>query len=385
MLKPTLILSVLAAANALAVPLPANDNFADASPLTGSGASFSGSNIAATREVGEPAGGGDRSVWFKWTSPAYGVAQFSALFATDHRMEIYVGSSIVNLIKVGADTDTTEPSTTFNVGKDVTYFVRFTNEGNSDSPGSFTALFDLDTNGFTQALFKGTSYQNDSFSQAKAVSGTKIKVLGYPTSASREAGEPIETGYNTLWWKWTAPSDGKTIFSTAGSDVGTKNRLTVGTGSSLADFDFYSENGDSEISFVINAKKGKTYYIALGETYYFGLDNWSYILTIDHTKDSGNDPGKGFNAKFKTLPIDVLNHSQIKGVFDATGLTSWDIKFDSSRFEIDEYAITPNGKKWVFSVHKKSFAAAPMNGKFTVIGYRGTKVAAKVVKTFHVW
>lgn len=385
MLNRTLIVSILTAAHAWAVTLPANDSFAAASQLTGSSASFSGTTAGATREVGEPQEGGDQSVWYKWTSPAYGVAQFSALFGDDHRMEIYVGSGISNLTRVGADTNTTEPSISLNVGKDVTYYIRFINDGNSDSPTAFTALLDLDTNGFTQALFKGTSYQNDNFSQAKSVSGTKIKVLGYPTSATREAGEPIETGSNTLWWKWTAPSDGKTIFSTAGSDVGSKNRMAVGTGSSMADFDFYYETGDSEISFVINAKKGKTYYIALGEQYYFGLDNWSYILSIDHTKDSGNDPGKGFNAKFKTLPIDVLNHSQIKGEFDAAGLTDWDIKYDTSRFQIDQYSITPNGKKWVFKVHKKSFAAAPMNGKFTVIGYRGTKVAAKVVKTFHVW
>jgi len=199
MLNRTLILSILTAAQAWAITPPANDSFAAASQLTGSSVSFSGSTAGATREVGEPPEGGDQSVWYKWTSPAYGVAQFDALFGDDHRMEIYVGSGITSLTRVGADTNTTEPSTSLNVGKDVTYYIRFINDGNSDSPTAFTALLDLDTNGFTQALFKGTSYQNDNFSQAKAVSGTKIKVLGYPTSATREAGEPIETGSNTLW------------------------------------------------------------------------------------------------------------------------------------------------------------------------------------------
>ncbi|MCB1130298.1 MAG: hypothetical protein KDN05_04160, partial [Verrucomicrobiae bacterium] len=251
------------------------------------------------------------------------------------------------------------------------------------NPSSFSAIIDLNTSGFAQSLFQGTTYNNDNFSQAKALTGAKAKALGYCRSASREAGEPAETGERSLWWKWKAPFDGKAIISTAGSDVGTKNRLTIGTGSRPSDLEYLSLGWDAPDSLVLDAGKGETYYIALGETNYFGLDNSSYILSIDHTKDAGNSPGKGKKAKFTTLPIDILNHREVKGVFTTKGITDYKIKFDTRRFAVGSVKVSQ--KKWSFVIHKTSRSVSPANGKFKVIGYRNGKAVAKVTKTFRVW
>ena len=54
---------------------PANDNMANAFPLTGTNATASGSTIEATHETGEPnhvGGNGQHSVWWKWTAPGTG-------------------------------------------------------------------------------------------------------------------------------------------------------------------------------------------------------------------------------------------------------------------------------------------------------------------------
>ena len=58
---------------------PANDNFGAAQALGGSAGSVSSSNVAATKEPGEPAHAGKpggRSIWFTWTSPGTGTAGF---------------------------------------------------------------------------------------------------------------------------------------------------------------------------------------------------------------------------------------------------------------------------------------------------------------------
>ena len=52
---------------------PANDNFANAIVLTGNTLTTSGSNVAATKEAGEPnhaGNSGGASVWWSWTAPA---------------------------------------------------------------------------------------------------------------------------------------------------------------------------------------------------------------------------------------------------------------------------------------------------------------------------
>lgn len=85
------------------------DNFADRVPLLGSSGLISGTNIAATREPGEPnhAGKlGGRSVWYTWTAPADGIATVQTLGSTfDTLLGIYVGTNVGNLTVVGRDED----------------------------------------------------------------------------------------------------------------------------------------------------------------------------------------------------------------------------------------------------------------------------------------
>src|SRR5207302_7589647 len=63
-------------------PAPVEDNFANRLALTlpGGFELRSGSNALATRETGEPLPAGKpgtHSVWYKWTAPADGIAEFS--------------------------------------------------------------------------------------------------------------------------------------------------------------------------------------------------------------------------------------------------------------------------------------------------------------------
>src|SRR5260370_25810397 len=61
---------------------PVNDMFANATVLSGSAVTATGSNVGATKEVGEPpkaGNSGGASVWWVWTAPASGTVTISTL------------------------------------------------------------------------------------------------------------------------------------------------------------------------------------------------------------------------------------------------------------------------------------------------------------------
>lgn len=379
---------------ALTLPIqaapPANDSFVNVGILSGEYMTVNGTTVEATKELNEPAGGGVNSVWYKWTSPAYGNAEFGALFAPtlggEQQLEIFIGTGLNNLALLTYNSDRDEPKANINVGAGVTYYIRLANSQYNSAPATtFSAYVDLDSSGFEQALFKSTSYSNDNFSQAQPVSGNRVKVLGYPAAATREAGEPQETGSGTIWWKWVAPSSGKTIFSSAGSEVGYKgNIMTIATGSRVSDLSYTSQIGDYDIERAVDTKQGTTYYIALGR---YSLGNVSYILSIDHTVDGGKTSGTGFKARFLTLPRDLLDESLIKGEFAASDITRYSLKFDESKFYIENFKIVKSGKKfkWQFNLGKKTFSVSPWTAKVVMTGYAKKKVAGKVTKSFRLW
>jgi len=80
---------------------PANDVFDDAQPLSGTSGTVSGTNVGATKQVGEPEHAGDlggASVWYEWTAPATGMLSIDTSgsdFGTD--LAAYTGSSVSGL------------------------------------------------------------------------------------------------------------------------------------------------------------------------------------------------------------------------------------------------------------------------------------------------
>jgi Ca2+-binding RTX toxin-like protein len=99
---------LIAAAPALAAP--ANDNFADAQVAnTGDTNPTSGSNVEATKEVGEPDHAGDAggaSVWYRWTAPSSGAATVDTCDSTfDTLLAVYTGDSVSSLVEAGRSDD----------------------------------------------------------------------------------------------------------------------------------------------------------------------------------------------------------------------------------------------------------------------------------------
>ncbi len=88
---------------------PPNDAFANATLLGGASGSEAGSNIAGTKEPGEPNHAGDpggHSVWYSWTAQKNGVYTFNTTGSSfDSLLAIYTGTTVSTLTQVAANDD----------------------------------------------------------------------------------------------------------------------------------------------------------------------------------------------------------------------------------------------------------------------------------------
>ena len=119
------------------------------------------------------------------------------------------------------------------------------------------------------AWTRGNIPANDDFAAATVIGGTSGSVTGTNVGAGAEEGEPLQLGFNsaaTVWWKWTAPTDGSFTFTTQGSDfdtvLGAYTGKDIGSLGNVATNDDSFEDRISAITF--DAVRGATYYIAVG-------------------------------------------------------------------------------------------------------------------------
>ena len=92
---------------------------------------------------------------------------------------------------------------------------------------------------------------NDAFAAAQVLApggATPIVITGRNTNATAEAGEPVHAGSaaaRSVWYKWTAPSDGLYSFTTSGSSFDTV--MAVYTGSPVNVLFREAENDDTTV------------------------------------------------------------------------------------------------------------------------------------------
>jgi subtilisin len=91
---------------------PANDDFVDAQALTGFSVTATGTNVDATKEVGEPNHhyadnrGGGKSVWYKWTPRFSDPTTIDTAGSNfDTLLAVYTGSAVNSLSKVASNDD----------------------------------------------------------------------------------------------------------------------------------------------------------------------------------------------------------------------------------------------------------------------------------------
>jgi hypothetical protein len=86
-----------------------NDNFANATSISGASGTVNGSNTSNTREEGEPNhanGDGVHSAWWNWTAPASGRVTFDTEGSSfDTVLAVYTGNSVGSLVLIASDDD----------------------------------------------------------------------------------------------------------------------------------------------------------------------------------------------------------------------------------------------------------------------------------------
>jgi hypothetical protein len=109
---------------------------------------------------------------------------------------------------------------------------------------------------------------NDNFAGATLISGGYGSATGNSTLASAQNGEPQHAGEapnHSLWYRWVAPSNGRFIFTTAGSAFDTV--LGIYRGASLSGLTEVASDNDSADGYGsaagFTATAGTTYHIAV--------------------------------------------------------------------------------------------------------------------------
>ncbi len=244
------------------LPFPANDQFANRLPLVGTNIAFTGWNLFATKELGEPNHGGypgGRSVWWSWTAPAHGVVVLDSSDSQYYQrpFAVYTGSVVSALSLVASNANGLAPTLNFSCIAGTTYQIAVDVHYGS-SVGAYLAF----------RLRFASPVPNDAFSARIPFGGLSNTVVGYNYGASKETGEPNHAGNpggRSVWWSWTAPTNWAVTLNTVGSFSGTL--LAAYTGNSVSNLTVVASNiwssgvDGSQVNFPASA--GTTYQIAV--------------------------------------------------------------------------------------------------------------------------
>ena len=245
----------------LQCPPPANDNFANAQVLPPAiPQSIVAYNYCATTEPNEPwiyNVHGGASLWFSWTAGSNQPVNLTTLGSGfDTLLAVYTGTNISTMSQVAANNDMApgnpQSAVTFNAVQGTTYMI--TVDGVSGAQGKIQLNFNAPP--------------NDMFANCAEISGSSGTTYGQNVGATKEPGEPDHDGNiggHSVWFCWTAPTNGTEVVDTIGSDFDTV--LAVYTGNVVSNLTFVAADDDSggdrtsRLSF--NALGGTTYHIAV--------------------------------------------------------------------------------------------------------------------------
>jgi hypothetical protein len=175
-------------------------------------------------------------------------------------LAVYTGSNVGALTPVAENDNPasggTAAAVSFQAVAGATY--RIAVDGKGGTFGSVTLAGNL----------AGATVPNDAFASAAGVTNS-FAVTGSNVGATREALEPNHGGVSggkSVWWRWTAPANGRLVVVTAGSSYDTV--LAVYTGSRVDQLRQVAANDDVSRSdmtsrVTISVRAGTTYRIAV--------------------------------------------------------------------------------------------------------------------------
>jgi hypothetical protein len=224
---------------------PVNDDFTDAIALAGFPTGATGSNIDATLDLGENADYGiDRSVWWTWQAPDSRNVVISTLGSSFYtELIVFTNDTLGNLTEAAEpNSNPTNSVVTLQAQAGTLYYLAVL--GYDNAAGTVNLK-----------ISSGMPPTNDNFSTSTVLTGTLVSDTNNNIDATAEPNEPplgngvgifdfLPAAGRTLWWTWTAPTDGWVRISTTNSDFFT--RVGVFTGGDLTNLTPVAA-GDGEI------------------------------------------------------------------------------------------------------------------------------------------
>ena len=249
----------------------ANDEFANATTISGASGGVSGDVTYSTREPGEPNHAGrttGASVWYKWTAPATGRETFNLSPAFIGAIAVYTGADITHLTALASSVLQQPygmPPLHFNAVAGTTYYLAVDGPATLDAPGTDT---------FSLTWLASVPPGNDNFANAFALSGSTGSTGVNTREATKEAGEPDHAGVSggaSVWYKWIAPSSSAATFKLSTTNL----PLAVYTGNAVNNLtliasDFHT-GASSQVTFL--PQTNGTYYIAVDAPYGIGASS----------------------------------------------------------------------------------------------------------------
>jgi len=214
---------------------PPNDRFSNRITITGTNITVMGSNASATKESGEPdhaANVGGSSVWWAWTAPTNGELRITTDGSDfDTLLGVYTGPRANALTVVATNDDRAEGILTSRVRFPVLQATEYEiavdgyYDGTTIATGNITLTLE-----FVRGPFSRPS--NDNFTNRLTLQGSTVSTNRSNAQATRELGEPLHAqkfGDTSVWFTWTAPTEGAVRFSTEGSSFDTLLGVYSGT------------------------------------------------------------------------------------------------------------------------------------------------------------
>ena len=364
---------------------PANDPFSTPAVVSGPAVHIRASLAGASTEPGEPMHAGDLNqgptLWWQWSPTETGQVTFDLTgSAPGTRLAIYSGNTFNQLTPEATLLLDTNSQVTLNAALGNIYRIAVAGP--------------VDANGRVELRIGPIPYEaesprptkppvNDNFDQAAELkayvpvdeSDPDYKVDGWNRgnlwtfTATKEPGEPNHAknpGGNSVWFKWTAPADGRYTANTSFSVVDHPNTLlAVYTGTRVDQLTLVAENDDSPPD---RLRRGDTtaeklswllFDAVAGTTYYFAVDGYN----------NGSGPLAGAISLYVTYePIGDTFASEVPvegNTFTASTMgATWEKNEPVHFSEAEGFTVW---RTWI----------APATGRYLV---QGTKVASYTAK-----
>lgn len=287
---------------------PANDNFAAAQVITGTGGAASGTNVEATFQGGEPLyNGNNKTVWYRWTAPAnlsMTIETTGAGTLNDTVLGIFTGGAVNTLTQVaewGDDINGAQnlkSRITFIANAGTVYRIQVSGFGNSE--GTFALRWEInraETNkqfNFDGALGSGASdfsvyrpsngYWYINFS----LGGFLVRQWGTSTDRLMPGDYDGDGSTDIAVWR---PSNG--TFYVLHSETGTFEAFQWGANGDVpvqGDFD-----GDDHADFAVWRPSGGDFYVRRSRNGGFTYQQWGalgdFVACGDYDGDGKTDFG----------------------------------------------------------------------------------------------